>query len=92
MSSTVSPTSPPGQPQQLRREFSLWSAFAFAFAFIFVLAIGVLVGIGVGVDTLVFRFMLLLLAVLMVAASPQAIPNEPSANTAVSAIFFIILD
>jgi hypothetical protein len=57
-----------------------------------VLAIGVLVGIGVGVDTLVFRFMLLLLAVLLVAASPQAIPNEPSANTAVSAIFFIILD
>lgn len=66
--------------------------FAFAFVFIFVLAIGVLVGIGVGVDTFVFRFMLLLLTVLLVAASPQAIPNEPSANTAVSAIFFIILD
>jgi hypothetical protein len=64
----------------------------FAFAFVFVLATGVLVGIGVGVDTLVFRFMLALLAVLLVAASPQAIPNEPSANTAVSAIFFIILD
>jgi amino acid transporter len=31
MSSAVSPTE---QPQQLRREFSLWSAFAFAFAFI----------------------------------------------------------
>ncbi|BCI56059.1 amino acid permease [Mycolicibacterium litorale] len=31
MSSTLSPAE---QPQQLRREFSLWSAFAFAFAFI----------------------------------------------------------
>ena len=31
MSSAVSPAE---QPQQLRREFSLWSAFAFAFAFI----------------------------------------------------------
>lgn len=31
MSSTISPAE---QPQQLRREFSLWSAFAFAFAFI----------------------------------------------------------
>lgn len=31
MSSAVSPLE---QPQQLRREFSLWSAFAFAFAFI----------------------------------------------------------
>ena len=28
------PVTPAERPQQLRREFSLWSAFAFAFAFI----------------------------------------------------------
>jgi hypothetical protein len=62
------------------------------FAFMFVLlAIGVLVAIGVGVDKLV-RFAFMLLAELLVAASPQAAPRAPSAKTAVSAIFFILLD
>jgi hypothetical protein len=51
----------------------------------------VAVAIGVGVDMFVLRFALLLLTVLF-AASPQAAPRAPSARTAVSAIFFIILD
>lgn len=67
-------------------------AFEFAFAFMFVFVAGVLVGIGVGVDTFVLRLAFALLAVLFVAASPQATPRAPRAKTAVSAIFFIILD
>jgi hypothetical protein len=65
--------------------------FEFAFVFMFVFVFTAMVGIGVGEAMLVFRFMFALLTLLF-AASPQAIPNEPSANTAVSAIFFIILD
>ena len=56
------------------------------------LVIGVDIGvdIGVGLAMLVFiRFVLL--AVLFEVASPQAAPNVPSANTAVSAIFFMII-
>ena len=50
------------------------------------------VAIGVGLD-MVLRFVLVLfVAVLFVAASPHAAPSAPSAKTAVSAIFFIILD
>jgi hypothetical protein len=49
----------------------------------------VLVAIGVGVAMFVLRFALL--AVLLVAASPHAIPNAPTARTAVSANFFISL-
>ena len=64
--------------------------FAFAFVLRFVLGAIVLVAIGVGVATLV-RLALLLLTLLF-AASPQAAPSEPSAKTAVSAIFFIILN
>jgi len=64
---------------------------AFMFMFIFV-AIGVLVAIGVGDDMFMFMFMfMLLLLTVLFAAPPHAIPRAPSATTAVSAIFFIIL-
>jgi hypothetical protein len=57
---------------------------------VFVWTVGMGVGIGVGVAIVVFRFRLLLLAVLFDVASPHAIAAAPVANTAISAIFFII--
>ena len=65
--------------------------FAFAFAFELVDTVAIGVAIGVGLDMMVLRFALLLLTLLF-AASPQAMPSDPSANTAVSAIFFMILN
>ena len=63
--------------------------FEFIFEFMFVGA-GVIATVGAGVGVL--RFTFVLFAVLLVAASPQAIPSVPSVRTAASAIFFIIPD
>lgn len=60
---------------------------------VFDVFVGAIVAAGVGLAMLVFvRFVLVLFVALFVAASPQATPSAPSAKTAVSAIFFIMLD
>jgi hypothetical protein len=61
----------------------------FEFEFEFMLkAVAIGVAIGVGVEMFVLRLALLLLTVLF-AEPPQPTPKAPTANTAVSAIFFI---
>src|SRR5688500_14856920 len=74
------------EPVRLAFEFIL---VEFIFVFVDTVAIGV--AIGVGLAMFVLRFALLLLTELL-AASPQAMPSDPSANTAVSAIFFMIVN
>ncbi len=61
-------------------------AFEFIFEFRFETGVDAIVGAGVGV----LRFMFVLFAVLLVAASPHAIPSVPRVKTVASAIFFII--
>ena len=65
-------------------------AFEFEFAFEFMFeGTGVLAMVGAGVGVLRLTFALFV-AVLLVAASPHAIPSVPSVRTVASAIFFII--
>ena len=67
-------------------------AFEFEFVFVFVLdTVAIGVAIGVGLETFVLRLALLLFEALFEVASPHPIATAPSARTAVSAIFFIIL-
>ena len=58
----------------------------------FELVIGVEIGVDIGVGLAMFVFIrFVLLAVLFEVTSPQAAPSVPSANTAVSAIFFMLV-
>jgi hypothetical protein len=66
--------------------FDMFEFIMFEFI-VFTVAIGV--AIGVGLDMFIFEF--LLLAVLLAPVSPHPAAIAPIANTAVSAIFFIIL-
>jgi hypothetical protein len=64
----------------------------FEFEFMFELVIGVEIGVDIGVGLAMFVFIrFVLLAVLFEVTSPQAAPSVPSANTAVSAIFFMLV-
>ncbi|MEO6334567.1 MAG: hypothetical protein ABIO91_06235, partial [Pyrinomonadaceae bacterium] len=63
--------------------------FEFRMFELIVLTVGIDVAIGVGLD-IMFEFRLLLLAVLFAPVSPHPAPMAPIANTAVSAIFFMI--
>ena len=58
---------------------------------IFELVIGVDIGVDIGVGLALVFIRFVLLAVLFEVASPQAAPKVPRANTAVSAIFFMII-
>ncbi len=80
--------------------FELVMPFEFVFMFeldipelMFVL-LGVIIGVGIGVDIVMFPFELVrfvLTVTLVVPPSPHPAPKAPIANTAVSAIFFMIL-
>jgi hypothetical protein len=69
-------------------EFDMFEFDMFEFVMVLTVAIGV--GIGVDVDRFVF-ILLLLLALLLAPVSPHPAAKAPIANTAVSAIFFMIL-
>ena len=82
------------------REFALdmFDVFDLVFEFdmfefdMFELLIGVEIGVDIGVGLAMFVFIrFVLLAVLFEVTSPQAAPSVPSANTAVSAIFFMLI-
>ena len=58
----------------------------------FELLIGVDIGVDIGVGLAMLTFVrFVLLAELFDVTSPQAAPSVPSANTAVSAIFFMLV-
>jgi hypothetical protein len=72
-------------------EFMFDLMFEFEFD-MFALVIGVEIGVDIGVGLAMFVFIrFVLLTVLFEVTSPQAAPSVPSANTAVSAIFFMLV-
>ena len=67
-------------------EFDIFEFDIFEFDIVLTVAIGVAIGVGLDMFTFEFR----LLAALLAPVSPQPAPMAPIANTAVSAIFFMI--